>query len=73
MSALLQTGVTPKMSKDASYLASKWQKLRELGSLSASSTVAATWPDALPSPDPESVQEGSDLEGSGSGSDLSDS
>jgi len=39
------------------------QKLRELGSLSASSTAAATWPDTLPSPDPESVQEGSDLEG----------
>ena len=68
MTALLQTGVTPKMSKDASYLANKWQKLRELGtkgedSLTASSTAAATWPDALPSPDPDLVHEGSDLEG----------
>ena len=68
MTTLIQTGVTPKMSKDASYLASKWQKLEELGakgedSLTPSSTAAASWPDALPSPEPSTAHDESEHEG----------
>lgn len=69
MAALLQTGTAPKMSKDGSYLAAKWNKLKELGnekgeaSLTASSSPAATWPDARPSPPPRVSVDESDPEG----------
>ena len=68
ISALLQTGVTPKLSKDATYLAAKWTKMKDLkekaeDSLTSSSTSAATWPDALPSPSPSEDAEDSELEG----------
>jgi len=68
ISALLQTGITPKLSKDATYLNAKWKKMEELkeraeDSLSASSTAAATWPDALPSPEPGADPEDSESEG----------
>lgn len=66
IASLLQTGVAPKLAKDATYLAAKWEKLKELkekgeDSLTSSTTTAAIWPDALPSPGPQG--DNSDLEG----------
>jgi len=55
--ALLGTGCTPKIARDAEYLSSRWQKLLEKGdkaedSLTKPSTAAATWPTTQPSPSP---------------------
>lgn len=68
MASLLQTGRTPKLAKDASYLNDKWERLKEKKetgeeSLTGSSTAAALWPDALPSPALSPQEDGSDLEG----------
>jgi len=68
MAALLLTGSTPKLAKDAAYLGAKWDKLKDLGdkgeeSLTCSSTSAPAWPDARPTPPLDSRDESSDLEG----------
>ena len=64
--ALLKTGCTPKLARDAEYLATRWQRLSEKGdkgedSLTKPSTTAAAWPTTQPSPSPQA--ERTDQEG----------
>ena len=62
----LHSKIAPLLQTDATYLAAKWEKQKELkekgeNSLTSSTTIAAIWPDALPSLEPQGNN--SDLEG----------